>query len=450
MSRRLAPLALILGLAASSACKQRKNTSEVKADFVDAKPTDGQTWTEARIISFNRYAEDLLNYSGNERATYNEAALQLDTSLKRAGVTKYDPLSSYMIQLGNYGECFGQDRGDHQIWWNSHRDAIKKQIEEVAFFVRDYHYLMLGKSRGPFSFREVIICPAAEIGAKMLLDGYKLYIGVPYSMGYCRPIANTGQAKPTLRSLWDDGHPLGIADAGKGLTGKIRALFNTEEKARVAMKTLWTLFNPLSTARQGLRKLLHEQRGTVLPALARLRPNLENASESVREGLLDLAFPNRGKAASGANLTAQATSIAEDHPATLAKAADNWKCLLDAPDAMADVENDAMAMVQDNIKRTNVQNDVEAGLVAVVNHHDVSVLVAAGSGDYDAFLDASVINEFNVTSRVRAGLVAVSTSDNISIDVRFLRSSGKALRGGSFTKALEAARRDESLCGTGT
>jgi hypothetical protein len=60
------------------------------------------------------------------------------------------------------------------------------------------------------------------------------------------------------------------------------------------------------------------------------------------------------------------------------------------------------------------------------------------------------MQDFKVNSRVRAGLVAVSTSDNISIDARFYKSSGKALRIGTFEKAAEATKLNTNLCGNKT
>lgn len=429
--------ALLCSLTVFSACKSTAGGSDTKADFTDKKPERDETWTQARIVSFNQYAEDLLNYSGNERKSYNEAALQLKNSFEKAGIANYDPLSSYTIALGHYGECFGEESGDYGIWWNSHRDEIKKQIEEVAFFVRDYHYLMFGRSRGAFSFREVIICPEAKTGTKMLLDGYKLYIGIPYARGHYRPIPNTGTGTLTLRGLWEDGYPLGLGQTGKGISGKVKALFSKEEKAKLSVKALWTLFNPLAPARQGLRRLLHEHRDTVLSGLKKIKTSSDSTT-AARKELPGIAYPD-DRVPADADLSGEPDDVVQ-------KLIANWTCQLTSPAPVSDVENDAMAMVQDNIKRTQVRNDVEAGLVAVVNHHDVGVLLAIGTGTYNKHLDASVIQEFKVESRVRAGLVAVSTSDNISIDVRFLASSGKALRAGTFMTALKDARAGMSSC----
>jgi hypothetical protein len=441
-------LCLVLCLGSVSACKtpenREKDDAELAADFVDNRPRSGQTWTEARIFSFDQYATDLLNFSGQERNRYNELALQLDESFKVAGLTRWDPLSTYKIRMGAFGECFGEDRGDYNLWWNSQRDAVRRQIEEVAWFVRDAHYAMHGKNAGAFSFREVVLCPENKLGSKMLLEGWKLHIGIPTSGGSYRPIPNKGPSEPTLKGLWDSGAPVGIGAAPTGIVAKTRALFSSEQKASSAVRSMWGIFNPLSQVRQGLRKLLHEHRATVQAALGRLgaprQPlTAELSTTQVMEILRELSGTTQAASLTGTTLDLE----------QLSRVRDNWRCLIESPDALSGIENDAMAMIQDNVvRRTNVRNDVEAGLVAVVNHHDVSVLLAIGSGEFSKYLESAVVQEFQVESRVRAGLVAVSTSDNISVDVRFLRSTGAAFRRATFEKAVRAAQRAESLCST--
>ena len=439
---------IVVGICALplAACKSSSDDvqpqAELSADFVDHRPRSGQTWTEARIFSFDQYAVDLLNFSGHERNRYNELALQLDESFKTAGLTRWDPLSTYKIRMGAFGECFGEESGDWNLWWNSQRDAVRRQIEEVAWFVRDAHYAMHGKNAGAFSFREVVLCPEQKLGTKMLLEGWKLHIGIPTSGGTYRPIPNKGATEPTLKGLWDSGAPLGIGPAPTGIFAKTRALFSSDQKATSGLRAMWTIFNPLSQVRQGLRKLLHEHRGAIQTALARLGAHGQPlAGEQTTAQMLEALRELSGTAPS-TSLTA-----AELDADQLKRVRDNWRCLVESPATISGLENDAMALVQDNVvRRTNVRNDVEAGLVAVVNHHDVAVLLAIGSGEFTRYLDSAIVQEFQVDSRVRAGLVAVSTSDNISVDVRFLRSTGAAFRRGTFEKAFRAAQRSESLC----
>jgi hypothetical protein len=415
--------------------------AHVKADYVEYSPNSRETWTEVRIRALNDYAKDMLQYDDTKDNQRNELERELKDSFAAAGVTAYDPLNTYSLRVGNYGECFGAGTRDYGIYWDSQRDAVKKQLEEAAYFIRDYHYAMLGRGGGAFSFREVIICPEAKVGGKMLLEGYKLYVGIPFGYTNYKPIPNGGSSKPTLKSLWADGSPIGLENTGKGVMSFLRGSLGWgDERAKNGMLLVWKFFNPLSTTRQALRKVLHDNRGTMIPAIQRLMSGQPVDANPLRQGLISLAFPE-----SSAEST---TTLAALTAPQLVEVARNWICGLSDPQTIGDLESDAMAIAQSIIKKTYVEHDVAAGLVAVENHHDVNinVLVAMGTGRFTRFIDSPVNKEFTVKSKVRGGLVAVSTSDNITVDLSFYQSTGSAMRRATFEEALNAAKSGRSLC----
>jgi len=442
--------------AISSSCKPRTSGAEVKADFVDQKPSAGETWTEARTISLNNYAADLLNYSGNERKKHNELQLQVDEAFAAAGVTGAAPLSTYKLKLGPLDECFSEGRSDYDLWWSSHKDQIKEQIEQAGYFIRDVHIKMLGQTRGAFSFREVIICPEAKIGAKMRLDGYQLRIGVPYSsFGNYLPIpASAGPGKTSLTSLWQAGAPLGIDQFEKSWWADLRALFDKQEKAQRALSTIWRMFNPLSPIRVSLRKVLHESGTDIRRKIAAIISSVggQTSSGGLRQALLDELIGNPGSDGQLVSLKvlppdSMSVFNALDEQG-LKLMAQNWACAANDTERRNDIETEATSIMQREMgnEKNYIKKDVRAGLVAVVNHHRVGVNIQGSSGAYARYVPVETQRETRITTNVRAGLVAVDTSDDISVDLNFALNVGRTMPTASFDAAVRAAAAGRNLC----
>lgn len=442
-----------------SACKHAASDSKVNADFIDGQPSDSETWTEARTISLNKYAKDLINYDGNERKTHNELQLQVDEAFKAADVTGARPLSVYTVKLGPLDECFGEGGQDFGMWWNRNRNQIRAQIEQVSYFVRDVHIKMLGQTRGAFSFREVIICPEEKIGAKMRLDGYQLRIGVPYtSFGNYQPIPNNaGVGQVSLNSLWQAGAPIGLDRFEESWWNDLRSMFDKKEKAREALSIAWRMLNPLSAIRVSIRKILHESGSDLSRKIAALLKTLPNepTQTGLRQALLDELIGEQSAEPSSGILVNQ-KQLPDDTMALFNKLndaetklfAENWACAASDTERRSDVESEATSVMQREMRneKNYIKKNVRAGLVAVVNHHRVGVNIQGTSGAYARYMPVETNRETRITTDVRAGLVAVDTSDDISVDLNFSINVGTTMPTMAFDVAVRAAAANRRLC----
>lgn len=456
--RKTSKLLIFAIVCLTAGCKQR-TSSDVKADFIDKKPSADQTWTESRMISLNTYAADLLNFSGNEKKQNNELQKQVDDAFKAAQVTTAAPLSVYQLKLGPLDECFGENRGDYSVWWNSHRDQIKKQLEEAAWFIRDVHIKMLGQTGGAFGFREVIICPEEKIGAKMRLDGYQLRIGVPYSsFGNYKPIPNNaanGQA--SLTALWQTGAPIGYDAFDTSWWTDLKSFFSKKDMAQKALAAVWRIFNPLSPIRVSIRKVLHESGVDIRSKIAAiLKQSVADNStkvdpEKVRQGLLDEII---GSEPSGMlvakNLLSEdvMTAFRQLQGDQIEMLARNWTCAAMSTTKRSEIENEATSVMQREMRneKNYIRKEVHAGLVAVVNHHRIGVNIQAGTGAYAKFMPIETARETKIITNTTAGLVAVDTSDDISVDLNFALSLGKTLPTIAFEQAVRATASGRTLC----
>jgi len=434
------PITICLVVTVGVGCKQRQGSADVKADFVDQKPTGSQTWTDARTIALDEYAKDLLTFSGTENNKLNELQLELNESFRIAGVENPQPLSTYTVRMGR-AECFSDS--DYSIWWDSYRDQLRRQVEEVTWFVRDFHYAMLGMNSGAFTFREVVLCPESKLGSRMKLEGYQLLIGIPYSMGAYRPLTNRGSdATRSLKGLWESGAPLDLDRASGAWWNPLRSIFSKEEKARAAMRVMWKLFNPLSPVRVAIRKTLHD---TGRDSAARLSEVTGAESRGIRESLLSIV---RGRSPGGAtaSLEGRLAQLAEDRLQTLAA---NMRCFMLDAQRRGEIENSAVGVMKKEIRSESidVEKDVRAGLVAVVNHHRVGVNVAVATGRYAQYVGVErSTRETRISTTVRAGLVAVDTSDDISVDLGVALDLGSTVDAAALQEGLDATETGRSLC----
>ncbi len=435
----------------SAACKHTGSSAAVKAQHEDRAPEDGQSWTEARVITLNEYAADLLKFDGNESKRFNELQLQIDESFKQAGVKNPEPLSVYRITLGPVGECFNEGTLNTEgLWYDKHKEQIKQQVEYAAYFIRDVHYRLFGRSGGALGFREVKICPEDKVGAKMRLEGYQLYIGVPFSkfaIGKYEPIPNRAEGNAvSLERLWSSGAPIGLGGGG-GLASNVKSLFSKEEKARQALALAWKTFEPLAPMRMAVRKALHENGATLNRRLASISSGpVADDSDTVARFRASVLRDNLDEAEIAAVAPDLKAAYDKLDAAGLRLALANWACFVDDPVVHFDLEGDAMMVAQDYLKTSSVTKDVEAGLVAVVNHHDVAVTLTAGAGTYKKYVESGYKHEMTLNTKVRAGLVAVDTSDNITVDVRLLTSLGRSLQRAGFDRSVSAAAGGRSLC----
>lgn len=425
---------------ALASCKTAN--SGLSADFVDAAPTSGQTYTQARLISLGKYAKDLLNYSGSEQNQANEQQLVIGDWFKEANINNAAPLSSYTISLGSEGECFSSEK--HHIYWGMLRDRLKSQIEQVSYFIRDFHYMMLGHNEGMFSFKRVILCPEAVLGEKMVLEGYNLKIGLDYSGGRYQVILNKD-----LKALWKAGYPIGL-NGSSGFLKSMRDKALGKYKVKVASLAFWKIFNPLSPVRQGMRKAFHSQGVDLSKGVSSLlelyksskslSPENPDQTEDLQKKIQDFLGPATIKESLKNAMMQKFKRLSERQQVI---ALENIKCLSTQAADIATAESVAMGVVQNNLadESNDIEKEVRGGLVAITNHHRVNINfnLSLNANRYSQYIDQTPQNrKLRIKTKTVGGLVAVDTSDDINVNIN-LDFAKSALPLGVIDRSLDFA-----------
>ncbi len=412
----------------AGACRTNDGSDVERVRYQDPKPEEGQTITEARVLSLNQWAKDLLGASKD----IDDFQRLADDYFAKIGVTDADKLSSYTLSLRPGSECFHDGRDHKDIWWNDHRDQIRAQVESAAQFIFEFHKAMVGKNVGPFSIRELEICPQSVVKRELNLVGQKLVIGVPFNSvrgGY--QVITSDQ----LLQRWRRGDHL--VEEKKAFTNVF---------TRNKLTKIWMIFDPIGTLRNGLRQSIASNGQTVLRRLDTVGPNPELGN--LKNGVIDTVVDKkRLKIATDANLDKLAQQ------GRLPLMLENWRCLVASLRMADDLSLGAIgtldkAMRQDKNK---VNVDIKAGLVAVGNYHQIGVTFGVADGVYSEYLEKPEVNssdnEINV--KVQAGLVSVFTIDDVKVDVAINLAklmANRSLETASFDVAVQAALSNQNIC----
>lgn len=206
-------------------------------------------------------------YATNLREKVSECALHalevdrlggqeyIDAALVRRNIdpTKAKPIDQlYQIcmDVPEKGICTG-------VTSPRRADALTRQIQEVALFLRDLHIDMFGAAIELFSFKEVVIAPRKEVGPlfrSMNFEGSRLVIGVPsyWGVGY-RPVSAR-----QIRRMWDAGE-----------------MFPRHSRLR----RRWEFLNPAGAFRVGLRESVRHNARSVIKRIEELKAKVDDRAD---------------------------------------------------------------------------------------------------------------------------------------------------------------------------
>lgn len=410
----------------SSACKTDDPSDVKRVPYQEQAPTGGQTRTEARVISLNNWARQLLS----ETKDGDDFQRLADDYFAKIGIKDAEPLSTYTLSLRPGNECFHEGKAVADLWWEKGRDQVRRQLESAAQFILEYHKATLGRPAGPFGIREVEICPKTIVGREMNYIGQKLIIGVPYApvKGY-EPITSD-----KLIERWRRGDHL--VEEKKAFTN----IFTRNKLTKI-----WMVFDPIGTLRNNLRQMLAGNGQSLARRIDTLGPSPD--LNSVKSGVLTVADPKRIRIANDANLKQLAD--AQKLPLFI----ENWRCLARSLRLADDLSLGAVSALDQAIRQdqNKVNVEIKAGLVAVGNYHQIGVSFGASNSPFGEYIDRPTPqgnnNEINV--KVSSGLVSVFTIDDVKVDVAINlinTMAQKSLETASLDGAAQAALADRKLC----
>jgi hypothetical protein len=419
--------------------------------------------TPEQQIDHDQAYRELNDFAAKLFQSAPEHQQRLNELFREAKAQNDEPLvTAYRVALGPVDTCF--NTAELKIQTAARRDALRQQLTYIATFLREFHYELLGKNRGMFSFRRVEICPKPALKADMLVDLYVLKVGIPFDGSKYTPLDNS-----MLRDFWNKGYPIGIAPEPTGFLASIKA---SRDKARGIGLTFWKLFNPLSPVRKGLRKLTHElgidlyQRvGQVLarfqpPAKVRTDTSIDDQTKQQRLAeirnnyLAELdAIMSSGEVTNNKLQNARLVDAlkADQSGDKLRLFFESLHCFLQSSSTRAGFEDQSLAIVQSALgdSETDIETEVKAGLVAVGNHHTVNVnLAVAGVQNFSKYFEQPNTRKMKIRLKVSGGLVAVGTSDDIDVQVDFNFVKGARTTGAVDSALFASANQLADSCST--
>lgn len=407
-----------------SEVERAKHHDDVKA---------GETWTEARIRSLNKYASDLLNGTDSDDVS-KQAQASLKSAEKRLG-------SIYKIEIPPGNTCFfdgGWLEDENDLYWSKAKNQMKIQIESAAEFIKNFYVDLKGNSQHLLAFDKVEICTGQDFAQRITLNNrvLKLFVKASGHDSY------KTYSQYAIRAMWDAGEHNAIPSVG-----------TTSEKSKyvqLASNILWQIFNPVGKFKETLDSLLAQHREDTQAKInehKKPQPNLKNRVANLVKSVN--GFVKVDALDNPAQKSIEAIASLGKFDVFL----NNWSCLVKNPRIADRLGKGSMAVVQksleNEINKINIKITSTHG-AAYGNYHRVAVAFAADAGPFEKYIAKPVItnreNSYNieVTGKWFAGF----TIDDITVDVAvkiMTASLQKSLSSASFEEAVEATKRGEKL-----
>ncbi len=407
-------LAVLLMFFPFIGCKARQAESSGKAIYTDSSPEGGESWTRARLRPLNRYATDLMGEFEVRRD--NKGNILEKTGKKEPLQAEAERLFSNMgidpksvLPLGKSGEngkrgnyllfvaedsehCFFEGNFDRDIYWNSHRDQVKQQLEYAARFLKDLHVAIGGDTNQAFVPLQIEICSAKMLGSEFRWQpGGKLEIGIPYSG--IRGGAYVPLTPSQLMAKWTAGE-----------------MFIGTDPVTSNLKKVWPIVNPMSTFRKGVVKKLKDWSSTLASYISSVGKSNVTALNNLVRSSVDRSMlsydpfeaikkiESEGQTENFLNQWKQFATDKENHEGLIAA---------------------NMAAANEKIK---VRNQAEGWLVAVANYHRIAVEGSVASGKFTRFLKVDEPRTVDIDLKCK-GMIAVCTIDDVTVLLQFIQNN---------------------------
>lgn len=382
--------------------------------------------TSQNICFLTEYAKLLLSQTSD----FDDISNMVAEKFKQNGIQAYLPISIYRIAPKPGGTCFSHDSHpvESENFYNNQVEQIRKQIENVAEFLAQYHVDIDGQDPGPFGIKDIELCPISMTqGRKLALHGSTLTIGLPV-----KGLVSTSYgwySFTELRGMWDRGE---MFEKTYSIKQRVIDLFAGEQTSFI-----WKIANPAGPIRNPLRQLLRNQGQDILKRLTSLRRSETNMSpeeraRTVRSVLdLDKTSPSSQNFYIPEVLNAVSSDLEKvlnGGEQKVDELLSEWQCQTEKMLASSEIANAAIGGLVERSESTNVTYDIKASWVAVANFHNINIDVFGLYASHNQFIETPRVNEQNFNFKVKAeGRVVVVTGDqvNVTTAINVLTSSVK-------------------------
>lgn len=424
---------LVCLVAVVSACKSRRDQDTSKAkrvQYTQAKAAESAQrkcqslgdLTNKNICFLAEYGKALLSQTSD----YDDISNQVKEKLEQKGIKKFLPMSSYRIAPKPGGTCFSEKSNPihSENFWNDQVEPIRKQIENVAEFLAQYHVDLDGQDPGAFGIKDVELCPITITdGRKVSLKGSTLTIGLPV-----KGVISTTYGWYSfveLRKMWDAGD---IFERSYSIKQAAVDLFAGKQTPFI-----WMVGNPVGQVRNSLRQFLRTKGSELIEKLEKLRAsradlppeeqgktirtvmNLDDSSHDSKQNYIPEILTDAKNSLDGILNTGKGKDLITE-----------WLCLAEKSVNSSIISNAAIGGLVERSDTTNVNYDIKASWVAVANFHNINVDVLGAFSNQNRFIESPRSSNQSLNYQVKAeGKVVVVTGDqvNVSAALNFLLAS---------------------------
>jgi len=410
------------GEGGSSQVKRVQFSQTKAAEAARRKCESASDATSRNICFLSEYARVLLSQTSD----YDDISNQVREKLEQKRIKKFLPMSIYRITPKQGGVCFSSSENpiESENFWNNQVEPLRKQIEHVAEFLAQYHVDLDGQDPGPFSVKDVELCPITVTdGRKISLHGSTLTIGLPV-----KGVLSTTYGWYSfveLRKMWDSGD---IFERTYSVKQSAVDLFAGKQTPFV-----WRLGNPVGQIRNALRQFLRVKGDDLTSRLEKLRDSPSRLS-SEDQGRTIATVMQLDESSPEANQNyipevLKETKASFDGILKAGKGSDliaEWLCQAEKSANSAQISSAAIGGLMERSDSTSVKYDIKASWVAVANFHNINVDVFGAFSQQNRFIETPKSSGQNLDFQVKAeGKVVVVTGDqvNVSAAMNFLMPS---------------------------
>lgn len=353
--------------------------------YTDEAPMAGETVTDARIRSLNKYAKALL------------AAKDYDLMLTfDKDDINWKPLTECYEICVEGGSYFNENfrlGTIYDIKSSDDLNQMKTQIQNLVEFLYRFHLDANGNEN--YFFNKISIVPKGTIDNELMLKGNTLYIGVDYILWKITPVDSL-----TLRSDWT---------AGKHL-----------DEYMSDLKSIWDSVDPVGAKKISLRDNIKESADFTIEMLNEVLndKNLKYAKADMHDLIKYNVLPDLKTSTSNTLINEALANLDTMDLNEINELALIWKSFLQNSknwEGMSDAVTATQQATKANCYDINIEQE---GMVLVGNFHNILVDVSAFLPRNRYFLNYVTIQKFDQNINVKQhGMVCVYTIDNVEVNV---------------------------------
>ncbi|MEC4894323.1 MAG: hypothetical protein SAL07_03000 [Oscillatoria sp. PMC 1051.18] len=334
---------------------------------------------------------------------------EIDAALTRRQVT-----SSKIVPLESVYEIYVT--GEDEIDLNSIQAILKKQIEAVAKFLRDFHIAINGQRTSIFQLYEVEIQVKQAIKSNLSFSAGKLLVQLPY---WQILIFQCYLQNQELKKCWNQGKHL---------------------SRKSPIRRIWWWLNPLGEFRYNLRETLFQTGAKQVTNIDKLLSNykqIDVADEITKKDWQSHAIALLQSTIDEDKLGINVSEIcSQQDEETLARLLDLYQQNLTDPSYLETLIDTGINSIKEAISQEKSQINVKMfGFVNVGNYHRIDVELNISPGNLKKYIEL-VPREVEIRA-VFWGFVNIYTVDDVTVNPNIQSSLQIDLETAAFERSLQ-------------